>query len=138
MMFWSSFTLPLPWAQVNSRCLKRQIILTSVTTSQFSLSPCPMLEAMSLKNAEHLKQDNPLLICLLVPTSAWRVQKFFNLYIQRWRPFTLIFVSCWFCSPIYWFIFPSCIRSRFQSPSLGAIPYEGNFKRVVHVYSLSA
>ena len=135
-MFLSSFTLPLPSAQVNSRCLKRQIILTSDTTSQFSLSPCPMSEVMSLKSAEHLKQDNLLLIPLLVPTSGQRVRKVFNLYIQRWRPFTLIFVSYRFCSPIYWFTFLSC--SRFQSPSLGTIPYKGNFKRVVHVYSLSA
>ena len=136
MMFLSNFTLPHPWAHANSRCLKQQIILTSGTTSLFSLSPCPMSEAMSLKNAEHLKPDNLLLILLLVPTSARRVRKIFNLYIRRWRPFILIFVSCQFCSPIYWFTFPSC--SRFQSPSLGAIPYEGNFKRVVHVYSLSA
>ena len=57
-----------------------------------------MSEAMSLKNAE---QNNLLLILrlFLVPTSAQRVRKIFNLYIQRWRPFTLIFVSCRFCSP---------------------------------------
>ena len=96
MLFLSSFTLPHPWAQVNSRCLKRQIILTSVTTSQSSLSPCPMSEVMSLKNAKHLKQDSLLLILLLVPKSARRVRKIFNLYIQRWRPFTLISVSCRF------------------------------------------
>ena len=92
-MFLSSFALRHPWAQVNSRCLKRQIILTLDTTFQFSLSPCPMLEAMWLKNAEHLKQDNLFLILLLLPTSARRVRKIFNLYIQRWRSFTLILVS---------------------------------------------
>jgi hypothetical protein len=96
--------LPRLWAQVNSRCLKQQIILTSGTTSRFSLSPCPMSEAMSMKNAELLMQDNP---CLLVPTSVRRVRKIFNLYIQRWRLFTLILVSCrcWlFAPPIYLFI----------------------------------
>lgn len=136
MMFLSSSSLPHPCAQVNSRCLKQQIILTSGTTSQFSLSPCPMSEAMSLKNAEHLNQDNLLLILFLVLTSARRVRRISNLYIRRWKLFILIFVSCWFCSPINWFTFPSC--SRFQGPSLGAIPYKSNFKRVVHVYSLSA
>ena len=136
MMLLSSFTLPLPWAQVNFRCQKRQIILTSGTTSQFSLLPCPMSEAMSLKNDEHLKQEGLFFILLLVPTSARRIRKIYNLYIQRWRPFILIFVSSRLSSPIYWFTFLS--RSRFQSPSLGAISHEGNFKRVVHVYSLSA
>jgi hypothetical protein len=144
MMFLSSFTLPHPRAQVNSRCLKQQIILTSGTTSLFSLSPCPTSEAMSLKNAELLKQNNLLLILLLVPRSARRVRKIFNLYIQRWRPFTLIFVSCrrFFClfTPnltIGTTFFPF-LCSRFKSSSLGAIPYKGDFKRIVDVYSLSA
>ena len=136
MILLSSFTLPHPWGRVNSRCLNRQIILTSGITSLFSLSPCPTSEAMSMKNAELLKQDN----LLLVPKSSRRVRKIFNLYLQRWRPFTLTFVSCrgWFLLtyPILIHIFSNC--SRFQSPSLGAIAYEGNFKRAFHVYSLSA
>ena len=130
MMFLSNFTLHF-WAQVNFRYLKQQIILISGTTSLFSLSPCPTLEAMLLRNGGHLKQN-----ALLLPTSSRRDRKIFNLYIQRWRPSTLIFVSRRFCSHIYWFTFFSC--SRFQSPPLGAIAYKGNFERVVHVYPLSA
>ena len=87
MIFLSSFTLPHPWVQVNSRCLKRQIILILGTTSLFSPLPCPTSGAMSMKNAELLK------LFLLVSANPWRVRRIFNLYIQRWRLFTLIFVS---------------------------------------------
>ena len=99
-MIFSSFNLPRPWVEVNSRCLKRQIILISGTTSQSSPSPYPMSEDMSLKNAELLKQDNPY--HLQVPASARRVRKIFNLYIQRWRSSTLIFESgrWFFCSAL--------------------------------------
>jgi hypothetical protein len=106
MMFLSKFTLHL-WPQVNSRYLKQQIILTSGTTSLFSLSPCPTLEVMLLRNGGHLKQN-----ILLLPTSARRDRKIFNLYIQRWRPSTLIFVSRSFCSPIYWFTFSLVADSK--------------------------
>ena len=92
-MFLNSFSLLHPCVQVNSCCLKSPIILTSGTISPFSLSPCPMSEVMSLRKVGHLNRNILLFIVLLVPTSAGRDQKIFNLYIRRWRHFTLIYVS---------------------------------------------
>jgi len=112
MMFLNSFTLLPLHAQVNSRYLKPLIILTSGTISPFSLSPCPMSEAMSLRNAGHLKQNILLFIVLLVPTSARRVRKIFNSYIPRWRHFTLIYVSRRFCSRIYQLTFSPVADSK--------------------------
>ena len=116
-------------------CLKRQIILISGTTSQSSPSPYAMSEDMSLKNAEVLKQDNPY--HLQVPASARRVRKIFDLYIQRWRPSTLIFESGrWFfcstlsvCSHIFAFVADSKALHLERSHTKA---------RVVYVYSLSA